>query len=225
LDPEISKDDSNTEANPDSVAEGTTAEEIPEGPSAEGPSAEGPTAEGPTAEGPTAEGPTAEGPTAEGPTAEGPTAEGPTAEGPTAEGPTAEGPTAEGPTAEGPTAEGPTAEGPTAEGPTAEGPTAEGPTAEGPTAEGSSPLFNAGDIVWCWQKGNPWWPSIVTKDYLSGDHKKFGMSNSAKSMTQYHVQVKDRPIREGVSKGVEDGRRPPALQAARPAGGPPPKRP
>jgi hypothetical protein len=37
--------------------------------------------------------------------------------------------------------------------------------------------------------------------------------------TPRHMPLGDRPVREGVSKGEEDGRRPPALRAGHPPNG------
>ena len=51
----------------------------------------------------------------------------------------------------------------------------------------SEPLWMVGDVVWCLQRGNPWWPCLVTNEFKSDEHSRYTNSGS-RTIKQYHVQ-------------------------------------
>ena len=51
----------------------------------------------------------------------------------------------------------------------------------------SEQLWMIGDVVWCLQRGNPWWPCLVTNEFNSDEHSRYANSGS-RTIKQYHVQ-------------------------------------
>ena len=51
----------------------------------------------------------------------------------------------------------------------------------------SEPLWMVGDVVWCLQRGNPWWPCLVTNEFNSEEHSRY-INSGSRTVKQYHVQ-------------------------------------